>query len=141
MILCLSPSPTYSCGYSSYAYFSSCTRTDFHSDNPCHYTMYFLILCRSHQMYRAFAIPWLSQKYTSYANYVLLKNRQLFSNLKLNPLYTQSEPSIYTISSIALLPCLLYFNDCVMPHKNTLKLLVGIYICNIDSPTPLSFVF
>jgi len=64
--------------------------TDFYSDNPCHYTMYFLILCRSHQMYRAFAIPWLSQKYTSYANYVLLKNRQLFSHLKLNPLYAQS---------------------------------------------------
>ena len=34
---------------------------------------------RSHRLFRAFYIPWLSQQYTHYVNYVLLRNKVLFS--------------------------------------------------------------
>ena len=47
-------------------------------------------LNRSHRLYRAFYIPWLSRQHTSYADYALLKNRDLFSELKRNYIYSKA---------------------------------------------------
>ena len=38
-------------------------------------------------------IPWLSEQHTRNADYVLLKNKEMFDELNLNPLYSKSATS------------------------------------------------
>ena len=60
----------------------------FHASNHCHVTIPSYPLQISSAV-QAYTVPWLSQKYTSYAKYVL-QNRQLFNRFKLNPIYAQT---------------------------------------------------
>ena len=73
--------------------FLDAQRWRYNAITQCNTLLHFLsVCCRSHKFYRAFYIPFLSKKYTKYADYVVLLNKVLFEKIKkkLTPNYHKS---------------------------------------------------